>query len=1061
MSLSTFLAERGGTRRWLPALAAAALILAFGHGPLAAQAPTGTVTGVVTSPTGEPVVGAQVQIVGTQRGTITNARGAFILARVPAGTRQVRVVSLGYRSETQAVQVPDGGTATVEFRLEVSAVALDELVVTGTVGGTERRAIGNVVSNIRASDVVEIAPIRDVQSLINARAPGVVITPGTGQVGSGSQIRIRGSSSVSLNNTPLLYVDGVRVNNAQNSGPIVQAFQSRIISRLNDFNPDDIESIEIIKGPAAATLYGTEAANGVIHIITKRGSEGSPTWNLSIRQGGNWFRDADNRVPTNYWRDISTGNRAGDVLSINYAQIERTRGTPLWRTGHIQNYNLSLSGGTADVRYHLSGYMDREEGADWDNQLKRSGARANITVSVTPTVEIGGNLGYVQSRTDIACEGGCGGTTWASYFSTPFHAGTNDPGRVQLADGTDRRRGARSFTPEYYWNATDRFQEMSRFTGSANVNHRPTEWFSHRVTFGMDLTAEDDQTVTPISAIYREWSPTGQGWKDAERRDITFQTLDYSGTVTLPVMEGLTSNTSFGAQYYRRHQKYVGAFGSGYDLAGLRTVGAAAIRTGDESFFEVISLGLFGQQAFSWLDRRFLTLGLRADDHSAFGEDFTMVYYPKISGTWVVTEEPFWNFGGVSDLRLRAAYGRAGEQPGAFDARATFISVPGEGDTPTVTPGSPGNPALGPEKGQEIEVGFDAGFLNDRAGLEFTLYRQRTRDAIVLQRVAPSTGFAQSRFINVGELRNFGYEAMLRAQPVSRRNVTWDATFSFARNDSEVVSLGEESELHVGFGVMHIPGQPIASWHHYRILDAQFNTTNATITDPVTGASVPVHGVIRSSMMCDDGAGGSVPCYDQNGGLAAPRIFLGRSEPLHEGAFSSTVTLFDNWRIYGLMDFKTGFKKWDHVTRVRCSLFLTCAESRQTTGGIGASATHGFIDPSIVESERFQNDAAYRAMLASYQSADQFGDTYINDSSFWRLREVAVSYTVPQNWAQRFGAGRATVTVAGRNLHTWSDWTGMDPEARFLGGDRGLFGGFEQNHLPQTTSVVTTVNLTF
>jgi TonB-linked SusC/RagA family outer membrane protein len=1050
MSLSMCNPERASNRRWPLALAAALVAVVVGLEPVAAQAATGSLTGTVTTQTGEPVVGAQVQIVGTQRGTVTNARGAFVLTNVPAGERQVRVVSLGYRSETQVVQVPEGGTATVEFRLAVSAVDLDELVVTGTVGGTERRAIGNVVSNIRASDVVNIAAIPNVQSLINARAPGVVITPGTGQVGSGSQIRIRGSSSVSLNNTPLLYVDGVRVNNAQNSGPVVQAFGSSVISRLNDFNPDDIESIEIIKGPAAATLYGTEAANGVIHIITKQGSEGTPTWNLSIRQGANWFQNAEGRVPTNYWRNPETGT----IESINLAQSERAFGSPLWRTGHLQNYNLSLSGGTADVRYHLSGYMDREEGADWDNQLKRSGARANITVSATPTVEIGANMGYVQSRTDLACEAGCGGVTWASYFSTPLHFGTNDPGRVQLADGTDRRRGARSFGPAFYWGATDNFQELGRFTGSAHVNHRPAEWFSHRVTFGMDLTSEDDQSVTPISSVYREWSPTGRGGKDAERRDITFQTVDYSGTASFPVMEGITSNTSVGAQYYRRHQKYVGAFGQGYELAGLRTVSAAADRQGAESFFEVISLGLFGQQAFNWLDRRFLTLGLRADDHSAFGEDFTMVYYPKVSATWVVTEEPFWNFEHVSDLRLRAAYGRAGEQPGAFDARATYLSVPGENDDPTVTPGSPGNPALGPERGQELEVGFDAGFLNDRAGLEFTLYRQSTQDAIVFQRVAPSTGFSQSRFINVGELRNFGFEAVLRAQPVATRNVSWDATFSLARNDSEVVDLGDEDELHVGFGVMHIPGQPIASWHHYKLLDAEFNLGTTAITDPVLGTSVPVHGVIRSSMMCDDGTGGATPCLDADGNIVAPRVFLGRSEPLHEGAFSSTITLFQNWRLYGMVDFKTGFKKWDHVLRVRCSLFNNCLESRQSSAG-------GLVDPSIVNSERFQNDAAYRAMLASYQEADRFGDTWINDASFWRLREVSLSYTVPQTMAQRFGASRATLTVAGRNLHTWSDWTGLDPEARFLGGARGLFGGLEQNHLPQTTSVVTSVNLTF
>jgi TonB-linked SusC/RagA family outer membrane protein len=1064
MSLSTFFAERGGTRRWLPALAAAALILAVGQQPLSAQAPTGTVTGVVTSPTGEPIVGAQVLIVGTQRGTVTNARGTFILARVPAGARQVRVVSLGYRSETQAVQVTDGGTATVEFRLEVSAVALDELVVTGTVGGTERRAIGNVVSNIRASDVVEIAPIRDVQSLINARAPGVVITPGTGQVGSGSQIRIRGSSSVSLNNTPLLYVDGVRVNNAQNSGPNVQAFASQVISRLNDFNPDDIESIEIIKGPAAATLYGTEAANGVIHIITKRGSEGSPTWNLSIRQGANWLQNAEGRVPTNFWRLNTTSTRTGDVQSINFAQTERDRGFPLWRTGHLQNYNLSLSGGTAEVRYHVSGYMDREEGADWDNELRRSGVRANISILASPTIDIVGNMGYVASRTNLACEGGCGGVTWASYFSTPFHFGTNDPARVQLEDGTDRRRGARSFTPEYYWDAQEYFQEVGRFTGSVHANHRPTDWFTHRVTFGMDRTDENDQWVLPITDIYREWSPTGTGGKDVDRTEITFQTLDYSGTVSLPILEEVTSSTSFGAQYYRRHEQFTAASGREYAFARLRTVSAAASRSGTERFQEIISLGLFGQQMFNWQDRRFLTLGLRADDHSAFGENFTMVYYPKASATWVITEEPFWasvpGANLLSDLRLRGAFGRAGEQPGAFAARSTYLAVPGESGA-TVTPGSPGNPDLGPERGQELELGFDAGFLNDRAGLEFTLYRQRTLDAIVLQRIAPSTGYAEARFVNVGELGNSGFEAVLRAQPVVTPNVTWETTFALARNDSEVVRLGDVDEMHVGFGVMHKVGYPIAGWHHYRLLDAQFNMTDGNITDPLTGATVGPHGVIRGTMMCDDGQGGQTQCFNSIGEIIAPRVYLGRSEPRHEGALSSSLTLFGNWRVHGLVDFKTGFKKWDHVLRVRCSLNNTCLESRQTTGGVGAAATHGFVDPSIPHSERFHNDPSYRAMLASYQEADRFGDTWINDSSFWRLRELSLSYTMPSTLAERFRASRATITVAGRNLHTWSDWTGMDPEARFLGGARGLFGGLEQNHLPQTTSLVTSINLSF
>jgi TonB-linked SusC/RagA family outer membrane protein len=1000
-------------------LALAALALVLLGQPTAAAAQNGTVTGIVTNQVGTPLSGVQIVLVGTQRGSLSAADGRFTIPNVPAGERQLRAITIGYRAETVTVQVVAGQTATVEFRLSTSAVALDEVVVTGVAGGTERRAIGNVVSNIRVADVVEVAPVRDLQSLLNARAPNVLITPGTGQVGSGSQIRIRGSSSISLSNTPLLYVDGVRVENAQNAGPVNQAFGSSVISRINDFNPDDIESIEIIKGPAAATLYGTEAANGVIQIITKKGAQGAPQWNLTVRQGANWFRDAENRVPTNFWRSPD-----GEVQSINFAQTEAARGTPLWRTGQVQNYNLSLSGGTSDFRYHISGNWDEEEGADYDNSVTRRGARANLTVIASPTLDMSGNIGYTRGNFRLACEGGCGGPTWASYYSTPRHFGTNDPNRVRLEDGTDRRRGGRSFVPEYYWNVTSRTQDLGRLTASLQLNHRPTTWFAQRVTLGLDDTRENDQTLTPISALYREWSPTGLGGKDVTRRDITSYTVDYSGSITVPVRDGMNSQTAFGMQYYDRMIERVTASGADFGLPGLTVIDATGgTRSGSENFVQSVSLGLFVQQQFSWNDRLFVTGAVRADDHSAFGENFELVYYPKISGAWVVSEEPFFSLPGVNDLRLRGAFGMAGEQPGAFDALRTFSLVQGPGGVATVTPNNVGNPDLGPERGQEIELGFDAGFFNDRAGLEFTWYNQRTKDAILLQPVAPSSGFAGSRFINVGELKNFGFETVLRVQAVQTERLKLETTFSLGRNDSEILDLGDQDQINVGFGVTHKVGYPIASWFNRRIVSAEFDATGRHI---------------RSSLMCDDGQGGSTPCYNGNT-LVAPAVHLGRSDPLWEGAFSATATIMNRVRLYGLMDFKSDFKKWDAVTRVRCSLFNICIENADPLQFVSSNPTQ----------------------LAAFQNGDVFGAEYIRDASFLRFREVSASVFLPDTYAQRIGASRATLTFSARNLGEITNWTGMDPEARFLGGARGLFGGFEQNHLPQLTSFTTSINITF
>jgi TonB-linked SusC/RagA family outer membrane protein len=1004
--------SRPGRRSLLWPAALAVLVLLAGAETAAAQA---TVSGTVVSErTQRPLAGAQVVVEGTNRGTITDASGRFVILNVPGEQATLRVSMLGFRAVERAVRVGESGIA---IALSETAVELDEIVVTGVAGGTQRRAIGNVVSQIRAEDVVANAPVPNIQSLLNARAPGVIVTPGTGMVGSGSRIRIRGSSSFSLSNQPLIVVDGVRVDNAAATGPAVQAFGSSVISRLNDFNPRDIESIEIIKGPAAATLYGTEASNGVIQIITKKGAQGAPRIDLTMRQGANWFANSEGRVPVNYWRNPGTQQ----IESINFAQTEAARGTPIWRTGHLQSYSLSVGGGAENVRYYLAGDMDREQGAERDNVARRTSGRASLTITPFSRMELLGTLGYVQGRTDLSCEAGCGGTTWAAYFSTPQHA--------QVVNGVpDRRRGARSLTPEAYYGIWDRFQELSRTTGTVQGTHTPFEWLTHRLTFGFDEAREDNQTIAEFTALYREWN-TGTGGKDVGRRDASNTTFDYNATATVSPVEGMSSATTGGIQMYRRSTRFASASGTGFPLPGLRVINATATTSGGETFVENTTVGLFAQQQFGWQDRLFVTLGLRADDNSAFGQDFSLVYYPKASATWVISEEPFWTVPGVNTLRLRTAYGFTGQQPGAFDALRTYVAVAGPGDISTVTPGTVGNPELGPERASELELGFDAGFLQDRVGLEFTYYTQKTEDAILLQSVAPSTGFAGSRFINVGSLANRGLEVLLRGQPVLTRNAALDVTFSFSRNRSEVLDLGGEQTIIAdpAFGVQHRVGQPVGAWYHRRVVSAEFGADNR---------------VIRSSMLCDDGQGGSTACYSGTTPIA-PFVFLGHTMPQNEGAVTSTLSLFDRVRLYGMVDFKTGYRKWDHVTRVRCSLNNICLENADPAAFLGAPTSEGNV------------------RLAAYQTGDQMGAEYIRDSGFAKLRELSLTYSLPANLASRMGSQRASISFAGRNLYTWSDWTGMEPEAMFLAGTRGGFTQLEQNHLPQLAQFVTSINLSF
>ncbi|HEY2025777.1 MAG TPA: TonB-dependent receptor plug domain-containing protein [Gemmatimonadaceae bacterium] len=302
----------------------------------------GTIAGTVSAAgTQEPLVNAQIVLVGTTQGATTDERGRFRLTGLTGAVGapvSLDVRRIGYRESRVQARI---GETNLGVQLAVNPASLDAVVVTGTPGATEKRALGNAISTVNAAEVTQIAPVSNMQQLLNGRAPGVVIMPTSGAVGTGSQVRVRGLASFSLGNNPLLYVDGVRVNNDAVSGPANQSFSSSI-SRLNDFNPEDIESIEVLKGPSAATLYGTEASNGVINIITKKGTSGAPRWNFVARQGVNYLQNWRTRFPTNYGPAAGTG----PIVALNMDSLITGNSGDLFRNGRHQETELSVSGGT-------------------------------------------------------------------------------------------------------------------------------------------------------------------------------------------------------------------------------------------------------------------------------------------------------------------------------------------------------------------------------------------------------------------------------------------------------------------------------------------------------------------------------------------------------------------------------------------------------------------------------------------------------------------------------------------------------------------------------------------
>ncbi|NLG62886.1 MAG: TonB-dependent receptor plug domain-containing protein, partial [Candidatus Cloacimonetes bacterium] len=475
--------------RALPSLGilGATVSLAFATGPAAAREPVleadaavlqqaREIAGVVVeSRTMRPIAGAQVVIDGTSNGTVTDVSGRFRLGNVPAGEFSLRVVMIGYSTVVQTVSA---GATDVRIELSESAIALDEVIVTGTVGGQQRRAIGNSVSTVNVVDALEQSAARDVSSLLNGRAPGVTISQGSGRIGSGPTIQVRGRSTMSLDSEPIIYIDGVRMYNDVNSGPPaggLAAQGARSASRLGDINPDDIESIEVIKGPAAATIYGTEAANGVIQIITKKGASGAARWTGRIEQGAVTFRNAADRIPTNFFL-----NEAGEVEGWNGVRQEEERGTPIYTTGHHQAYNLSVAGGQNLLRYYVSGTLNDTEGVEPNNYERRFSGHVNLDIAASEKLDISTSLHVVRSNTHLGTDVGIS-PLFTMLFGSPAFFPTS--------------RGFYAMPPEVPQTLHDNIQDINRYTGGITFNHRPASWYSQRLVVGIDYTADDSRAL--------------------------------------------------------------------------------------------------------------------------------------------------------------------------------------------------------------------------------------------------------------------------------------------------------------------------------------------------------------------------------------------------------------------------------------------------------------------------------------------------------------------------------------------------------------------------------------
>ncbi|MDZ7690645.1 MAG: carboxypeptidase-like regulatory domain-containing protein [Balneolaceae bacterium] len=550
------------------------------------QVQTGTITGQVTvESSGESLPGANVFLEGTQKGATTDTDGNYMLTGIEPGSYTLVARFIGFQSFEQEVEIEADQTLTVNIQLAEQVAGLDEVVVTGTAGQARRREVGNSISSVDMETMTSV-PVSTEQAL-QAQVPGLSVTSTSGSIGAGSQIRIRGNVSVSMSNQPLIYLDGIRLRSEpypENVPPV--GYNGRganyNATPLNDINPADISNVEIIKGAAATTLYGSEAAAGVIQIFTKMGTpSGEPIWSARIDQGANW-------TP-------KFGAEGADYLFLD----------PWLKTAHTQQYSLSVRGGAEQTQYFVSGsFADNEGVLPLDSETKING-RANFRTFLAEDLILRINTGY--TRHDI--------------WNTP--SGNNAQGLTLNAYRRDRNYIGSAAKEDI-----DQFLQYDintvndRFISGASLNFDQTSSLTHQVQLGFDFANSELWQFRPVGFPGAE-----DGIRSNIRWTYTSLTLDYLGTVEFDITPEFSADLSWGGETITTNENRTTGYGDGFPGPGDHLVTAAANRLSFEEQIKIVTGGVFSQLLLDYKDRYFLTLGFRLDGNSAFGENLGLQPY--------------------------------------------------------------------------------------------------------------------------------------------------------------------------------------------------------------------------------------------------------------------------------------------------------------------------------------------------------------------------------------------------------------------------------------------------
>jgi TonB-linked SusC/RagA family outer membrane protein len=1051
-------------------------------------------TGKVTSVAGAPVDGAQVFLDKMSLGTQTKADGSYRFA-VPAAraTGQTALLTVrlqGFKPKSVTVTLTPG-TINTDFQLETQAVVLQQLVITGEGTITTNEKLGATVNSVGAEEITKSNESNLTESLAG-KAPNVQVTSESADPGSSVNIQIRGTKTFSGDGQPLFIVDGVPVDNSSinTQGQFANNGEQGTVNpnRIVDLNPNDVESVTILKGSAAAAIYGARAAQGVVLITTKSGKSGKTQYALhssysfdkvtagyplqnTYGQGNNGFLADNGVVPDS--DAASSSHSWGQPLAPGTKTYNHF--TEMFEMGHVADNNISISGGDDRRTFFLSGGINNNSGyvVGPNDTYKRQTLRLKASQLIGDKVKVGGNLSYIDSRGSYIQRGDNTSGIMLGGLRTPpewnnldYFAPNGEYKTYRFQNPTLASTSTGRGYDNPFWISAEApaKSNLNRVLGNLDLNWEPSDWLKIQETAGADYYTDSRLEALPLGN-----STTSIG--QVIRADYNNYILDhnltaiashtfspwFSGTFTV----GQNLNATDFSQIY--------VLGTGLIAPKPFEVLNTISKDPNDSTAKIRRESYFGQATADLWDQLFLTGALRNDGFSTFGSNNRRHWFPKASAAWTFTKA----IAGLTDKidfgKVRFAYGQTGREPLVYTTNSlfrvgTFTEYGGDasgilrtiyqGQAGLIGPNAVGSDSLRPEKTREFEGGVDFGLFKGFATVGVSYYDSKTTDVIFQGPTPPSSGFT-SIVKNAATITNKGWEVTTDLHPIRGQDFNWNVGLVWGRNRNLVTNLSGSTDILVGSQAIITTvarvGYPTGSFAGFDFVRCG---RGLTVGDDNIDESVCAGKAAGTLYIGSNG----FPVLDQDNLRA-----LGSAQPDWNGSVRTDVTFLKHWNASALLDIKHGGQAYNGTrgalyvygthkdTDIRGQTFVFGPSVNGVQGFHGDAAVTGpgAGSPVIIDQNWFENDGG------------AFGGNaidFIEDAGFTKLREVSLAYTFVQPWVSRsLGLSSIDLRVAGRNLVTWTHYSGLDPETQ-LGGAT-LVGGFDWFNNPQTRSFVVTVGL--